>query len=149
MAGHFDDILFDNYEDQQGKMKTVLDNFFSSQRPLFSLSDKIWNPPTDLYETADSIVIKMEIAGVKNENIEIKIENSHLVIKGSRVEEPDAQKENYHLMEIHYGNFKRLFALPTKLSLNDIRAYYKDGFLKVVIPKIEGKRKKDISVDVK
>jgi len=148
MPGLPDYSLFEDYEDPQNKIKNILDNFFSSQRPLFSLSDKIWNPPTDLYETADAIIIKMEIAGVKSSNIEISIQDNHLIIKGSRLDDPDVTKENYHLMEIHFGNFKRLFTLPSKLSLNDIRAYYKDGFLKVIIPKVEGKRKPDISISV-
>ena len=61
MPGLPDYSLFEDYEDPQNKIKNILDNFFSSQRPLFSLSDKIWNPPTDLYETANAIIIKSRI----------------------------------------------------------------------------------------
>jgi HSP20 family protein len=117
------------------EIKTVFDDFFSSQRPLFSLSERIWNPPTDVYETCESMVIKMEIPGVKEENIDVSVENNLLLIRGRRLEEAPLRKENYYLMEISYGRFERVFALPSGLSLKDIAAEYKDGFLRVSIPK--------------
>lgn len=117
------------------EIKTVFDNFFSSQRPLFSLSEKIWNPPTDVYETCESIVIKMEIAGVKEEHMDISVDNNLLHIRGRRLEEAPLRKENYYLMEIRYGRFERVFAMPRALSLADITAEYRDGFLRVTIPK--------------
>ena len=80
------------------EIKTVFDNFFSSQRPLFSLSDRIWNPPTDVYETCESMVIKMEVAGVKQEDMDISVDNNLLLIRGRRLEETPLRKENFYLM---------------------------------------------------
>ena len=93
------------------EFKALFDNYFSSQRPLFSLSGKMWNPPTDVYETSDSIVVKMEIAGVRQDKLEISLEENFLIIRGCRHEEHPLPKENYHLMEIRYGRFERVFPM--------------------------------------
>jgi HSP20 family protein len=119
----------------KGGFKPVFDNYFSSQRPLFSLSQRVWNPPADVYETQDSIVMKMEIAGVCQETLEVTAENNFLVIRGSRGEEAALSKENYHLMEIRYGRFERVFGLPFQLSADDISANYNNGFLVVSVSK--------------
>lgn len=115
--------------------KPLLDNFFSSQRPFFSLSQRVWNPPADVYETRESIVIKMEIAGVCQNRLEVKAENHWLIIRGVREEDPFLQKEDYHLMEVRYGQFERVFSLPFKLREEDIQARYEQGFLMVTVEK--------------
>ena len=115
--------------------KAVFDNFFSSQRPLFSLSEKVWNPPADVYETPENVVIKMEIAGVSQEQLEISVEGNFLVIRGCRREDTPHSKENFHLMEIRYGRFERVFGMPVKLRAETINAQYSNGFLLVTIAK--------------
>lgn len=132
------------YED---RFRTLLDNVFSGARPLFSLSDKIWNPPTDVYEGEDALFVKMEIAGVKEENLQISVENNLLIIRGGRMENHPAPKQNYHLMEIHYGKFERVFRLPGGLHSRDIVAEYRQGFLCIRIPKRADARA-DIKVEI-
>jgi len=122
------------YED---RFKTLLDNVFSGPRPLFSLSEKIWNPPTDVFETEGAIVVKMEIAGVRDQDLHISVENNLLVIRGSREEAHPAPKQNFHLIEIHYGQFERVFRLPGGLDTEHIAADYRQGFLSVRIPRKE------------
>lgn len=129
------------------EIKTVFDNFFSSQRPLFSLSERIWNPPTDVYETSESMVIKMEVAGVKQEDMDISVDNNLLLIRGKRLEETPLRKENFYLMEIRYGRFERVFAMPAGLSLSDIIAEYRDGFLRLTIPKSK-KRTEGVKIKI-
>ena len=114
-----------------------------AKRPVFSLFQTQiggWNPPTDIYETVtgdelEVIVIKMEIAGVNKEDIDIKLDKNILTIQGRRLEEPGARKKNYHLIEVHYGFFQRSFRLPPHIDKRDIQASYKEGFLKITIPK--------------
>jgi HSP20 family protein len=113
--------------------KTLFDNFFSSQRPLFSLSGKVWNPPVDVYETSDSVVIKMEIAGMCRDKLEILAEGGLLVIRGSRRDETLLPKENHHLMEIRYGHFERVFRIPGEIRNDEIEARYDCGFLLVTV----------------
>jgi HSP20 family protein len=129
-------------------VKAVFDNFFSSKRPLFSLSQNVWNPPADFYETADSVVIKMEVAGASRDRMEIAVEGSFLVIRGCRHEDTALPKESYLLMEIRYGRFERVFGLPTKTLADKIQAQYHNGFLVVTIPKRAAAAARDIPIEV-
>ncbi|MFW6303028.1 MAG: Hsp20/alpha crystallin family protein [Candidatus Sumerlaeota bacterium] len=130
----------------KGGYKSAFDNFFSSQRPMFSLSEKVWNPPTDVYETSDSIVVKMEIAGLSLDEMKVMTDDHYLIVQGCRREEAGLPKDNYHLMEIHYGYFERVFGMPGKLHSEDIEAQYNNGFLVVTIGKRERPRR---NIDVK
>ncbi|MFP4382311.1 MAG: Hsp20/alpha crystallin family protein [Candidatus Sumerlaeia bacterium] len=114
--------------------KSVFDNVFSSQHPFFSLSKRVWNPPADVYETSTHVVIKMEVAGVCRDRLQITAEGNALRICGCRAEE-GLPKENYHVMEIRYGAFERIFDLPFKIDSEAIAAQYSNGFLIINIPK--------------
>ncbi|MBN1517404.1 Hsp20/alpha crystallin family protein [Candidatus Sumerlaeota bacterium] len=117
------------------EFKGSFDHFFSSQKPWFSLSKKIWNPPVDVYECENAIVIKMEVAGVKEEHLDIATEGHMLMIRGVRPEEKDLERSSIHLLEINYGQFERAFRLPDGIVVEDIQANYTNGFLRVKIVK--------------
>ena len=140
MAGTSDPI--------EGPFKTFLDNFFSTQRPMFSLSERHWNPPTDIYETEAEVVVKMEVAGVRKEELSVTVEGDLLSIRGKRDEPPAAKKRNYHLMEIHYGPFERVFRISDRLQVEKIKARYKEGFLLVGIPKSNEVRQVPVTITV-
>ncbi|MFH0793143.1 MAG: Hsp20/alpha crystallin family protein, partial [bacterium] len=120
----------------------------STQRPLFSLSDRHWNPPTDIYETDAEVVIKMEVAGVRKEELSVSVEADLLIIRGKRDEPPPAKKRNYHLMEIHYGPFERVFRISDRLLVEKIKARYKEGFLLIGIPKSNDVKQVPVSITV-
>jgi HSP20 family protein len=115
--------------------QTLLDNFFSSQRPLFSLSKQVWNPPTDMYETAEATLIKIEVAGLDESQMQITTDRNLLMIRGHRAHGHADPKINYHLMEIHYGCFERVFAFSFELDEACIKASYEKGFILVEIAK--------------
>ena len=115
----------------------LLDKFFGVNRPRFCPADKLWTPPTDVFETRDAIHIKMELAGVHEKDIEIKVSENFLVVRGKRCDEQHVKRENYHLMEIHYGDFERVFGLPSHMEIRNVTAQFKNGFLLVTIPKDE------------
>lgn len=131
---------------KERKGKGQVDHYFSSQKPWFSLSKKIWNPPTDIYETKDKLLIKMEVAGVKEEHLDISFQDNVLVIRGLRMEE-EIDEMNLHLLEIHYGQFERIFELPDNVKIGEIRATYSEGFLRVLIDK-EQLQTKPITISV-
>ncbi|MBN1900860.1 Hsp20/alpha crystallin family protein [Candidatus Sumerlaeota bacterium] len=110
---------------------------FIPRKPLFALNKRPWNPPTDIYETQDAIVIKMELAGARKNDMEITLDKDVLTIQGHRMEESPLHKKNYHLMEIHFGMFKRAFRIPRHVNKDNIQATYKDGFLEISILKID------------
>ena len=140
-------IAVSQEEPQRHGFKSLFGNFFSSQRPLFSLSEKVWNPPADVYETSDSIIVKMEIAGVAQDSLDITVHENFLIIRGHRSEDTTLPKENYHLMEVRYGQFERVFGMPGPLDSGEINAQYNNGFLFVTVTK-KPQQSRSITVEV-
>jgi HSP20 family protein len=99
----------------------------------FSNRGHAWRPPTDVYETDDSIVVRVEIAGMGEADFNISLEGRILAIRGIRTDAPE--KRAYHQMEIRYGEFIIEVELPNKVNTDAIEASYKDGLLRVVLPK--------------
>lgn len=129
-------MLASEFDQIEEDITTALDNFFSGQRPLFSLSERIWSPPTDVYEAGGTIHVKMEIAGVREEDLDIAVDKNLVRVRGRRLEDAGAQRHaTYHLMEIRYGSFERVFGLPAKIDVDKVSATYRDGFLLIAIPK--------------
>jgi HSP20 family molecular chaperone IbpA len=103
-----------------------------------------WRPPTDVYELDDTLVVRVEIAGMKEADFSISLTNRWLSITGARSE--SSERRAYHQMEIPFGEFAVELEVPFAIDENRIEAYYQDGFLKVLLPrershqiKIEGK----------
>lgn len=92
-----------------------------------------WSPPTDVYETEEDYVVRVEIAGMREDDFEVQLENDTLLISGSR---PDlTERRAYQQMEIRFGKFLTALNLPGPVNIEQARAEYKDGFLTVVLPK--------------
>lgn len=113
----------------------MMDAFFSGKHPFFCEEGRAWNPPTDIYETDDALHIKIEMAGLREENVEVKVNRDYLVIRGHRTDMNQANTVRYHLMEIHYGSFERIVRLPHPVKSKNISATLQDGFLHVRVPK--------------
>ncbi len=94
----------------------------------------LWSPPTDVYETESDYVVRVEVAGIQETDLEISFENGILVISGNRSEAP-AERRAYHQMEIHFGKFSTAIGVPGPIDLDRSIAEYKDGFLLVRMPK--------------
>jgi HSP20 family protein len=92
-----------------------------------------WHPPTDLYETEEHYIVRVEVAGMNKEEFCVNLEEDRLDISGSR---PDLQLNRaYHQMEIPYGNFRSTIKLPSAVDGSQVTAEYHDGFLIVTLPK--------------
>jgi len=116
--------------------RSMLDHYFSSPRPLFSLSSRIWNPPTDIYESGEATTIRMEVAGLDESHLRIVSQQNLLIVRGRRAHaHADPARVNYHLMEIHYGEFERVFAFSFDIDEGTIKASYERGFLIVEVGK--------------
>jgi HSP20 family protein len=94
-----------------------------------------WSPPTDQYETEEAYVIRVEIAGMREDDFEVSLENNTLFISGSRLDNI-SERRAYQQMEIWFGKFASAIKLPGPVNIEQARAEYKDGFLVVVLPKI-------------
>ncbi len=92
-----------------------------------------WSPPTDEYETQDAYVIRMEVAGMREEDFEISFENNTLLISGVRSEL--SERRAYHQMEIRFGKFSIAASIPGPINIDHASAEYRNGFLTVLLPK--------------
>jgi HSP20 family protein len=93
----------------------------------------IWSPPTDIYETDDAYIIRVEVAGMREEGFQVIVENDYLIISGIR---PDvSERRAYHQMEIRFGKFSAMVGLPGPVNLDQAEAAYENGFLTVTLPK--------------
>ncbi len=94
-----------------------------------------WRPPTDLYETDEKYIIRVEIAGMNKEEFCVSLENNTLTISGSR---PDMQlRRSFHQVEIPFGDFKTSIELSTPIDADKVTAEYRDGFLNIHLPKTQ------------
>ena len=107
-----------------------------------------WAPAVDIYETDKEIVMKAELPEMQEKDIEIKVEDNILIVAGERRMEKEVKEEHYHRIERSYGSFHRSFTLPHTVDRDNIKASYKDGVLKVVLPKKEEAKPKQIKIDV-
>jgi HSP20 family protein len=107
-------------------------NWHMSPRP------NVWRPPTDVYETEEKIIVRVEIAGMHGEQISVSFENGILSISGSRYEAPE--KRAFHQMEIYFGEFFTEIEIPVVIDIENIDANYQDGFLRVNLPKASPKQ---------
>jgi HSP20 family protein len=106
-----------------------------------------WSPSVDIFENDNEVVIKAELPGMNAKDIEVKLENSVLMLKGERHFEKETKEENYHRVEREYGTFSRSFSLPVPVDADKVNAEYKDGVLKIVLPKKEERKPKPIKVE--
>jgi len=105
-----------------------------------------WSPAVDIYETDSEITVQAELPGVDRKDIALQLENNVLTLKGDRRFEKETNQENYHRIERSYGGFSRAFTIPTTIDEDKIRADYKDGILKIALPKKEQVKAKQIKI---
>jgi HSP20 family protein len=119
--------------------------------PIFGesdLSSRTWMPPVDIFETDGEVVLKAELPGVKPEDVELRVENNTLFLRGERRFEKEVNEENYHRVERSYGSFSRSFTLPSSIDSEKVKAEYKDGLLTLTMPKREEAKPKTIKIAV-
>jgi HSP20 family protein len=105
-----------------------------------------WAPAVDIYEQDNNIVIKAELPGVDPKDVDIRLDNNVLTLKGERKLDNEVKKENYHRVERAYGVFTRSFTLPNTVDANNIKAEFKDGVLRLTLPKREEAKPKQIQI---
>jgi HSP20 family protein len=119
--------------------------------PVFGegeLSTRTWAPPVDIYENGESLVLKAELPGVNPDDVEIRVEDNTLYLKGERKFEKEVKEQNYHRVERSYGTFTRTFSLPNSIDADKVAASYKDGVLTLTMPKKEEAKPKSIKINV-
>jgi len=135
-----------------------LDNFFDDiEMPRFpkifeEFSSAIKEPKMDVYETEKEVVAELEVPGVDPKKIDVSVKNNVLKIEGKEEEKEEEKKKGYYRKEIRKGYFKRMIVLPSTVIESKINAEYRDGILKIVIPKTklkEQEKEKKINIKIK
>jgi HSP20 family protein len=106
-----------------------------------------WTPPVDIFESGDTLILKLEVPEVDKDSIDIKIHENELTIKGERKLEPGSDPHSYYRMERGYGLFSRSFTLTKSIDASSIRAALKDGILRIELPKREEVKPKQIKIE--
>lgn len=124
--------------------------FSDSINRLFSepQSARPWSPSVDIVETDNDIILKADVPGINEKDIDIQIEDGTLTLMGERKFEEEKKGEGYHRIERAYGSFARTFALPDSVDTEKVSATYKNGVLTVRLPKKEVAKPKSVKVAV-
>ncbi len=141
-------LKWDPFKELQA-LQDRIDQLFEESLRGRELAAATWTPAVDIYETDDAIVLEAELPGMNEKDIEIKVEDNVLTIRGERKFEEERKEENYYRMERFYGAFQRSFTLPPNIKTDKIKAEYKKGILKVIMPKKEQAKPKQIKIEVK
>lgn len=148
-------IRWDPFRDLLGlqeRMNKLFDESFRGMSRTGSEDDwalgGTWAPAVDIYEQGSDIVLKAELPGVDPKSVDVRLENNTLTLCGERKFDDEIQRENYHRIERSYGAFSRSFTLPSTVDQNNIKADYRDGVLRVTLPKREEAKPKQISINV-
>jgi HSP20 family protein len=107
-----------------------------------------WAPAVDIYEHEGNLVLKAELPGIDPKDVDVRVENNVLTLRGERRFESEAKREQYHRVERAYGTFTRSFTLPSVVDTERIKAEFKDGLLRVTLPTREEAKPKQISISV-
>ena len=129
----------------RAEMLTLLGEPVASQRWLAARQHKVWRPPTDVYETDDCVVVKVEIAGMQDDDFQLSLDGKRLIISGIRRD--PASKLGYQQMEILYGHFETDVHLARAINEEKIEATYQNGFLVVHLPKVKPRTVPIINVE--
>ena len=108
----------------------------------WQVTSSLWSPPTDVYETDDNYIVRIEVAGMHEADFEVAFDKGTLIVRGVRTDVPE--KRGYHQMEIHFGKFTTSIAIPGPIDLDNSKAEYRDGFLMITLPKLKSR---DIKIE--
>jgi len=125
--------LFENFAEANGKDELAKGNFV---------------PPVDVYEDEHKLVLKLEIPGMNESDLNVSMENNTLSVTGERKFEQEEKEENFHRIERRYGSFLRTFRLPNTVDSEKVDATYDKGVLKITLVKLEVAKPKQIKVSV-
>jgi HSP20 family protein len=107
-----------------------------------------WVPPVDIVESENELVLKADIPDMKFEDIDVRMENGTLTLRGERKFEKKSENDGYHRIERSYGTFERSFSLPDTVDAEHVKADYKNGSLTVTLPKKELAKPRQVKVEV-
>ena len=113
-----------------------------------NLTTSAFVPPVDIYEDEHNITLKIEVPGIEQKDMDVRMENNTLTVRGERKFEKEEKEENFHRLERRYGSFFRAFTLPNTVDPDSVKADYDNGLLKITLAKKAEAKPKQIKVNV-
>jgi HSP20 family protein len=132
----------------QDRVNRIFRESYSPEAPEEALTTSNFAPPVDVYEDEHGIMLKIEVPGIDEKDIDVSIENNTLTVRGERRFEKDEKEENFQRVERMYGSFTRSFTLPNTVDPEQVAAHYDKGVLKVRLAKRAEAKPKQIKVNV-
>lgn len=126
-----------------------IERFFTEDFfPTLSMVRPGWDLAVDVYEEKGNVIAEMNLPGINPEKLEISVHDEYLKIFGTREEEKESKEKNYYSKEIKRGAFERMVKLPTKVKVDKAEAKFKNGTLKIILPKMEEEKTEKIKVQI-
>lgn len=141
-----------DFEREFNRMFNSLENRFGISKSKDTgeeYENAVWMPLTDIYEDKEKYTLKVDLPGIKKEDVKISFTNGRLSISGERAQESETKDAKCHRIEKSYGKYFRSFNLPELIQADKINAEFKDGQLKITVPKAEEAKPKEIEIKVK
>ncbi len=138
---------FREFATLQDRMNRLFRDSFGEGREE-SLTTSSFAPPVDVYEDEHNVTLKIEVPGIEEKDIDVRIENNTLTVHGERKFEKEEKEENYRRVERQYGSFTRSFTLPNTVDTDRVAADYNKGVLKITLAKKAEAKPKQIKVNV-
>jgi HSP20 family protein len=129
----------------QDEVNRLFESSFSRRRDHSTLTS--WAPAVDIFETENELVVKADLPEVREKDIDVRVENNMLTVRGERKFEEKTEKENYLRVERTYGTFSRSFSLPNTVNNEAIQADYNNGVLTITLPKRAESKPKQVKVN--
>jgi HSP20 family protein len=139
---------FSTMQDRMNRMNRLFRESYSPEGPEEALTTTSYAPPVDIYEDEHNITLKLEVPGIDEKDIDVRIENTTLTVHGERKIEKEEKEENFRRVERQYGEFTRSFTLPSSVDAGQVTAHYDKGVLKINLAKKAEAKPKQIKVNV-
>jgi HSP20 family protein len=132
----------------QDRVNRIIRESYSPEGPEEALMTTNFAPPVDVYEDEHNITLKIEVPGIDEKDIDVRIENNTLAVHGERKFEKEEKEENFQRVERHYGSFTRSFTLPNSIDPEQVSAHYDKGMLMIRLAKRAEAKPKQIKVSI-
>lgn len=139
---------FREFSTLQDRMNRLFRDSYGPEGREESLTSTTFAPPVDVYEDEHNVTLKIEVPGIDEKDIDVRIENNVLTVHGERKFEKEEKEENFRRVERQYGSFTRTFTLPNTVDSEKVSANYEKGILKLTLPKKAEAKPKQIKVNV-
>jgi len=139
---------FSTMQDRMNRMNRLFRESYSPEGPEDALATTSFAPPVDIYEDEHTIALKLEVPGIDEKDIDVRIEGNTLTVHGERKIEKEEKEENFRRVERQYGSFTRSFTLPSSVDTGQVSADYDRGVLKINLSKKAEAKPKQIKVNV-